>query len=541
MRRMMRLAGLLAGLLFTSFGAAAQTGERPVATVAEGRLRGTLEGDLRVFRNIPYALPPVGERRWRPPEPPASWTGTRDAAAFGPRCVQPPLPPTSLYYSPIEAMSEDCLSLNLWSPTDATNAPVIVWIHGGSLRIGGSAEPLYDGAAFARRGIVFVSINYRLGVFGWMAHPELSAESPQSASGNYGLLDQIQALRWVRDNIAAFGGDTGNVTIMGESAGALSVTYLLASPMARGLFHKAIAQSTNLRNMPELRDAAYGLPSGEQIGTNFAASSGARSLAELRAMDAEALTRAAQQAHFPSQGVVDGWTLTRQLVDTFDAAAQAQVPLMTGFTSGEMRAGLVPLPPVPASARVYEQAIARRYGDRAPAFLALYPASDVRESMLAVLRDAVFGWSSERLARRYAAAGLPAYLYLFDRCDPASRARDLCAFHASELPYLFGQTGPGATLPPEWPRLDGREDAALSRAMMDYWTSFARSGTPTSPQGPDWPSYARDESFMRFADRPLAEADLFPGMFEFHESWISERRQAGEQWFLNIGVTDDGG
>ena len=211
----------------------------------------------------------------------STWTGTRDAEAFGPSCVQPPVPAVSIYYDPPQATSEDCLTLNVWAPADATRAPVIVWIHGGSLRIGGSAEPLFDGANFARRGIVFVSINYRLGVLGWLAHPALSAESPHRASGNYGLLDQIEALRWVRANVAAFGGDAGNVTIMGESAGALSVAYLLVSPLARGLFDKAILESANIRAFPELERPAFGLDPAEQTGLALAAGVGADDLARL--------------------------------------------------------------------------------------------------------------------------------------------------------------------------------------------------------------------------------------------------------------------
>lgn len=434
-------------------------------------------------------------------------------------------------------MSEDCLTLNVWAPAGARSAPVIVWIHGGSLRIGGSAEPLFDGANFARRGVVFVSINYRLGVLGWLAHPALSAESPHRASGNYGLLDQIEALRWVRDNVAAFGGDPANVTIMGESAGALSVTYLLVSPLARGLFAKAIAQSTNLRAMPELRRAAHGFPSGEDIGAAFARNAGAGGLEALRAMDAEALTLAAPRLRLAPQGVMDGWALPRQLVDAYDSGEQARVPLLTGFTSGEMRTGLVPLPPAPADARAYEAEIARRYGDLAPAFLALYPSSDIRESMLATLRDAVFGWSSERMARQHAAAGDPAYLYLFDHCDPAARSRRLCAFHASELPYVFGHVGGGATLPPNWPRPEGAEEAALSDAMMDYWVRFARSGTPNGPGREPWPPYSDRESFMRFSGRAVPATNLLPGMFELHEAWVSAQRRAGGQWFVNVGVT----
>ncbi|SMF67776.1 para-nitrobenzyl esterase [Allosphingosinicella indica] len=536
MRMTGRWARLLAWLLLVGLGTAAPATEPPVVTVADGRLAGIRDGALRVFKNIPYARPPVGEMRWRAPEPPQAWTGIRAATDFGPRCVQPPLPKTSLYYSPIAAMSEDCLTLNVWVPDKAERAPVIVWIHGGSLRIGGSAEPLYDGAAFARRGIVFVSINYRLGVLGWLTHPGLSAESPHNASGNYGLLDQIAALRWVQANAAAFGGDPGNVTIMGESAGALSVTHLLVSSLAEGLFHKAIAQSTNLRAMPELKRAAYGLPPAEATGAALAKEVGAPNLAALRAMDAEALAAAALRARFDARTVLDGWVLPRQLLDVFDAGEQARVPLLTGFTGGEMRAGLITLPPIPADAAAYEAAATARYGKQAPAFLALYPASDLRESMLATLRDGVFGWSSERLVRDYAAAGVPAYLYRFDRCDPASEARDLCAFHASELPYVFGQTGPDAPLPDTWPRLGGSVDAALSDAMIDYWVQFARTGNPNSGGLPRWPAYAEGEGYMRFADQPEPGRDMQPGMFEFHERWFGARRARGENWIDQIGL-----
>lgn len=528
---MRHVVRLFAWIMLLAGTTVAQADERPLVTVAQGRLAGTNDGGLRVFKNIPYALPPVGERRWRAPEPPASWTGTRDAAAFGPSCVQPPVPPASVYYDPPAAMSEDCLTLNVWTPAEAARAPVIVWIHGGSLRIGGAAEPTYDGAAFARRGIVFVSINYRLGVLGYLAHPALSAESPDHVSGNYGLLDQIAALRWVRDNVASFGGDPGNVTVMGESAGALSVTYLLVSPPARGLFQKAIVESTNLRAMPELARAAHGMPSGEEIGTALAAAVGADDLAALRAMDAEAVTLAAQRARFVPQGVIDGRVLPRQLPDAFDAGEMARVPLLTGFTAGEMRSGLVPLPPLPADAAAYGAMVRARYGELTPAFLALYPASDMRESLLAALRDAVFGWSSERMVRQYAAAGLPAYLYLFDHCDAASRARDYCAFHASELPYVFGQTGPNGALAPNWPRPDGAEDAALSEAMTDYWTSFARTGNPNGTGRPVWAPYAEGEAYMRFAARPIPSTDLYPGMFELHEAWMNARRAANRQWF----------
>ena len=243
--------------------------ETPVVEIAQGRLEGVRREGLTVFKGIAYAASPVDDLRWREPGPAPAWDGTRTAEAFGPACIQPAIPPTSLYFDPPHATSEDCLTLNVWAPARAQEAPVIVWIHGGSLRIGGSAQPMYDGAALARRGVVLVSINYRLGVLGWLAHPELTAESPRQASGNYGLLDQIAALRWVQENIEAFGGDPDNVTVMGESAGALSVTYLMSSPLASGLFDKAIAQSPNIRAVPELSRPAFGLPSAEALGQHL--------------------------------------------------------------------------------------------------------------------------------------------------------------------------------------------------------------------------------------------------------------------------------
>jgi para-nitrobenzyl esterase len=213
------------------------TSENPATVMtAQGAVAGTLVDGLMQFRGIPYALPPAGSRRWKAPEPPVKWHGLFDASAFGPSCVQPPLRADSIYADEPASMSEDCLTLNIWAPEDARDLPVIVWIYGGALQRGSSASQFYDGANFARKGIVFVSINYRLGVVGWLAHPSLSAESPERVSGNYGLLDQVQALRWVRENIASFGGNRDNVTVMGESAGALSVAYLLSSPKARGLF-----------------------------------------------------------------------------------------------------------------------------------------------------------------------------------------------------------------------------------------------------------------------------------------------------------------
>lgn len=538
---MMKWAVLLALPLALGSGACAvpekrgQPPARPRVHIIQGWLEGVRDAGLVVYKDIPYAAPPVGALRWKAPEAAPNWNDIRDASQFGPSCIQPPLAKTSLYYDPASRYSEDCLSLNIWAPEDAKSSPVIVWIHGGSLRIGGSAEPIYDGSILAHRGVVIVSINYRLGLLGWMAHPDLSRESPDHVSGNYGLLDQIAALRWVQDNIAAFGGDPHNVTIMGESAGALSAVYLLASPLAKGMFDKAIIQSTNSRAFPELAHSAYGLPSAEEIGTETLKKLGAGGIDAARKIDAQQLVNGATRAGFVPQGTVDGKVLPMQIVDVFDRHLQSKVPVLAGFNSGEMRAGLVPLPPMPGSAEEYEQKIRSAYGRDADEFLRLYPAHDMRESMLATLRDAVFGWATERVVRDQTAVGAPSYLYMFDHCYPSAKARDICAFHASELPFVFG-TLKKDTLPPNWPVPNGLRDSALSDAMIDYWVSFAATGHPRRSHGPAMLPYGDGQSYMRFTDKPVAGTLPMPGMFDFHERMMRKHKNAGEQWFLNVGV-----
>jgi para-nitrobenzyl esterase len=253
-------------------------------------------------------------------------------------------------------------------------------------------------------------------------------------------------------------------------------------------------------------------------------------------MDGKTLTIAATRAGVVPQGTIDGHVLPHQVIDTFDRGEQAHVPVLAGFNSGELRSQRVFLPKPPASAAAYERAIAARYGDLAPEFLRLYPSSDIGESMLATLRDAIYGWATERIVRKQSAAGVPAYLYFFDHCYPAAKARDLCNFHAGELPFVFGQTGATAALPPNWPRPEDKVDAWLSRAMIDYWVSFAFTGMPTAPGAPAWRPYADGGSYMHFAAVPEAAHDLLPGMFEMQEKVVQRRRAANRQWFVNVGV-----
>src|SRR5690606_32289259 len=306
----------------------------------------------------PLAAPPAGLRRWRPAVPADGWRGVRHAARFGPACHQPPSRPGSIYApADIPRMSEDCLSLNVWAPEGATDAPVFVWIHGGSLTGGTGADPMYDGARMAAEGAVVVTINYRLGVLGYLAHPDLSAESPDGVSGNYGLLDQVEALRWINRNIAAFGGDPDNVTIAGESAGALSVMYLMAAPAAHGLFHRAIAQSAYMISTPALRETVHGTPSAEESGLALSRKIEVRGLSRLRAMDAQAITVEATLAGFLPLGNVDGKVLPAQPIEIFDQGKQAPVPILAGFNEGEIRSLRFLLPPQPADAAAYEAQI----------------------------------------------------------------------------------------------------------------------------------------------------------------------------------------
>ncbi len=507
----------------------------PIVQTTAGSVEGRSEGALRIFLGIPYASPPVGQARWRPPTPMLPWPGMRNAKQFGPACTQPTRRIRSIYADDVGQTSEDCLTLNIWGPAVAHDAPVFVWIHGGSLTSGSSKEEVYDGRRLAAQGMVVVSINYRLGVLGYLALEELSTESALGISGNYGLLDQIAALRWVQRNIGAFGGDPSNVTIAGESAGALSVMYLMASPNARGLFSKAIAESAYMISTPELKHRRHGTPAAEEAGATLATALHAPNAAALRAMDAQTLTDAAVAAGFAPFGAVDGHVLPLQLVEVFDRGEQTPVPLLAGFNTGEIRSLTFLAPPAPANAAEYERIIRERYGDLADEFLRLYPNTNIHESILATTRDALYGWTAERLVRTQAALGQPSFLYLFDHGYPAADDAGLHAFHASELPYVFG-TLQGT--PPFWPKIPSTPgEVTLSDAIISYWSSFARTGHPRATNEPDWPTYGSTGTYMAFRETPQLSTHLFPGMYTLHEEAVCRRRASGDlPWNWNVGV-----
>ncbi len=509
---------------------------QPVVEAPAGALSGETQDGINAFRGIPYAAPPVGWRRWRAPAEAERWSGVRDATEFGPACHQPTARGTSIYAA-AEApqMSEDCLFLNVWAPENAENLPVFVWIHGGALTTGSSSEAMYDGQQMASEGVVVVSINYRLGVLGYLAHPELSSESRQNISGNYGLQDQIAALRWVEENISAFGGNPENVTIAGESAGALSVMYLMASPEARGLFDRAIAQSGYMISTPELRSARHGDFAAETVGLYVQTQLGRANIADLRAMDAQELTVAAAGAGYAPFGTIDGVFLPEQLATIFDRGEQAPVPLLAGFNQGEIRSLRMLAAPPSADAATYEAEIRARYGVFADEFLRLYPSSDIAESVLATPRDGLYGWTAERLMRRQTALGQDAFLYFFDHGYPAADESGYHAFHAAEIPYVFGTRD---RTPPRWPAIpDTETEHALSEAMRGYWLSFARDGVPTAEGQPDWPPYGETRAYMAFEEGPTVRERLMPGMYELHEGVVCRRRVAGGiPWNWNFGL-----
>jgi para-nitrobenzyl esterase len=385
----------------------------PVMTEG-GAVEGIRDGPITTWRGVPFAAAPVGPLRWRPPAPVTPWTGVRAAKAFAPACMQTGV---SMPGEAPTAISENCLYLNIWAPTRAKHLPVIVWIHGGGFSNGMASAPLYQGDELARLGVVVVTFGYRLGPFGFLAHPELTAESPMRASGNYGLLDQIAALTWVQRNIAAFGGDPGRVTIAGQSAGAMSVSILMASPLAKSLFQRAIAESGGMFEPMQLAPG-YRMANAEQDGVAYATSVGARSLAELRALPAAALLGGG--ASRITHPVLDPWVMPRAPWDVFAAGEQNDAPILIGSNADEARSLIPDLASVRAA--TFDADIARTWGPLVRPLLAAYPHATDAEAVRARLdfeRDLRFGWDMWAWASLQAAHGKSAvYEYHFTHAPP---------------------------------------------------------------------------------------------------------------------------
>ncbi|MEW6554234.1 MAG: carboxylesterase/lipase family protein [Actinomycetota bacterium] len=461
-----------------------------------GMVEGRLVGGVWEFLGIPYAAPPSGPLRWRPPDPVPPWEGVRPCKQFGDSCPQPDAP----WYG-LGSLGEDCLYLNVWvAEGESTGAlPVLVWIHGGAF-LSGSASlqldrglPLYDGRNLARRGALVVTVNYRLGPFGFLAHPLLSRESPGGASGNYGLLDQLAALRWVRNNIAGFGGDPSRITLFGESAGAVSILYLMVSPPAAGLFQGAIAESAPFWIRHVLPPACRTLEEAEGVGMELAralgSGTGPDALDDMRSRSEEELIAAARLdagllpggMHFGP--VVDGRVLPDRPEKLYMQGRQHRVDLVAGSNRDEANFFLAALD---ISRGEYEELARRMAGEWWREALRLFPVGEdgrVYPALSAMLTALEFTAPCRFTARCVGEAGGAAFLYHFSRIPPTERGRSLCACHGSEIPYVFGVLN----------RREGytQRDMELSASMMDYWINFARDGDPNGPGLPAWPAYTR--------------------------------------------------
>lgn len=464
----------------------------PEVSISSGKLAGSQgirHGDVRIFKGIPYAAPPAGSLRWRPPQDPAPWQGVRAASEFGHECMQQPYPQGSLYFRPAKPMSEDCLFLNVWSAAkDASERrPVMVWIHGGAYTRGSGANSVYDGESFAHKGVVLVTINYRLGVFGFLSHPQLTKESDVKSSGNYALLDMVKALEWVKKNIAAFGGDPQRVTIFGESAGSSAVNFLQASPLAKGLFHRAIGESG--ANFGYAR--AVPLSANEQEGAKLG-----ESIADLRARPAADLLKSTGSF----RPCVDKWFLPDTVGNIFAKGKQNDVPVIAGYNADEGTA----LAPWTGNAEYFRGMVQQRFPDYAVALLDLYPAKteeQAAQSYYASFRDQGMGWQMRTWARAMKSGKSPAYLYYFTRVPPGPMFKKLGAFHAAEIPYVFGNLNPDR----QWED----SDHALSAAMQDYWIRFATTGDPNTNGLPQWPKYdAKKDESMVFGEKAAVQANI---------------------------------
>ncbi|HKT46507.1 MAG TPA: carboxylesterase family protein [Candidatus Acidoferrales bacterium] len=469
------------------------------AGVVEGT---TAAPGVRVFRGVPFAAPPVGDLRWKAPQPVKPWTGVRKAVDFGSRCAQAPIYSDMIFRdNPSQPMSEDCLYLNVWTPAKSSNdkLPVMVWYYGGGFQAGSSSEPRYDGENFAKKGIIVVSANYRLGVFGFFSHPELTKESGHNASGNYGLMDQIAALEWVKRNIAAFGGDPAKVTIAGESAGSLSVSALMASPLAKGLFRGAIGESGAFFSTKGGSLAMHPVSETEQVGEKLMTLAGAKSLAELRAKSsAELLAAVAKDSPFRFWPNIDGYVLPEDVAAIFAAGQQSHVPLLAGWNHDEASFGVV-LAKEPLTSQRFSDQLHKQYGEQSAEVAKLYPAStnaDARRSAIDLASDLFLVYSTwQWLDTQHKTGQSAVYRYSFDRTPPAGPAQkidgvnaaEFGARHACELEYVFGAL---KSQPNPWQPADFK----ISDAISSYWANFVKALDPNGPGLPHWPAYAATAS-----------------------------------------------
>lgn len=494
----------------------ASSSSAPQTKTRAGVVEGKTEGSVHAFLGIPYAAPPVGDLRWKAPVAPAKWTGVRKATEFGPHCMQGNVFGDMTFRD--AGASEDCLSLNVWVPSKPSTAklPVMVWIYGGGFVAGSTSEARQDGSHLAQQGVVVVSMNYRLGIFGFLVHPELAKESGHNSAGNYGLLDQLAALRWVQDNIAGFGGNPGNVTIFGESAGSFSVSALMASPLAKGLFQKAIGESGAAFHSGGLSFEPLSLRE-EKDAKLVQEKLGASTLAELRAIPAEKLL----QPFIPprTQGFdfgpdVDGYFLPESVPAIFAAGKQNDVALLAGWNHDEGSFEIAGEKPTAESMKANAQ---KDFGNKADEFLKLYSTETERQTSRSAkdfAGDRFIAFSTWAWLEAQSKSGKqPVYRYRFDMApvpsDPA--APRMGAYHSAEIEYVFGQLDSKKEM--TW----RPQDRQLSEMMQKYWSNFARSGNPNGPGLPHWPIYSSTEGWpvMFLDEKPEAHKDDLRGRYLF--------------------------
>jgi len=522
---------------------AAPLAQSPEITLTHGTVTGGWTDEsqtIAVYNGLPYAAPPIGPMRWKPPIDPEGWTGTRDARAFGNECLQyregikefiksfiagHGLPGWKQWLAarvvaaaPAPRESEDCLYLNVRTANLGSPdlQPVMVWFHGGSHQTGAGNDVFYQANGLPEKGVVLVTINYRLGPFGYLAHPALSAESPHKSSGNYGLLDQIKSLEWVRDNIASFGGDPANVTIFGESAGAQSVSEVMASPLGDGLYHKAILQSgSSTYNRIHLKAAIEETKSAETIGKAFlqpllprdALRAGAAELRNLPATDIIARVPDMPEARPYFLPNLDGWVLKEMIGERIQNGSALSVPILAGYNADEgtffydpeLGKPTVLTPgPFPETHADRVALLEEIYGaQNASDLMHLYQLEDANhwdKGATDMLGDDIFGFHMRYLARANARKNLPTWLYFFSR-TPASPSQSLGAYHSSEIPFVFNS---------HLSILEANEaDFALTETMSTYWTNFAKTGNPNSADVPKWPAYDEDTDLWLNLDHEI--------------------------------------
>jgi para-nitrobenzyl esterase len=496
--------------------------------VDTGRVKGVVNNGIAAFKGIPFAAPPVGALRWKAPQPAPRWNGVREAAGFGPRCMQGNIYGDMIFRD--KGPSEDCLYLNVWTPATSAKArlPVMVWIYGGGFAAGAASEPRQDGENLARKGVVVMSMNYRLNVFGFFSHAGLAKESGHDSSGNYGLLDQVAALEWVHKNIAGFGGDPANVTIFGESAGSFSLSALMASPLAQGLFQRAIGESgAFFGTVLDLKP----LQASETVNAEFAESIGAHSLADLRAKPAaELLDAAVKRKDLWFAPNVDGYFLPQSVREIYASGKQSHVPLLAGWNRDEGGYGSIFGEDAPTATNFIAYA-QKHFGDRADEFLKLYPADSDEQAKQAaqdLAGDQFIAFSTwEWLEMQGATARSTLYRYEFDDAPPAPAKVEAGAdtaphgaYHSAEIEFVFGALA-SKDLP--W----RPEDKALSDLMSSYWANFARNGDPNGAGLPQWPAYTSQASYpvMHLDAVCHAAPDAHRGRYEFLQHPGSTRTQ----------------